>query len=199
MDNVDYIISTEWDGKTRRLIALWCGYCGEKFYARDKRKNRSKFCSRKCSATSNSIRNTTETECWVCKEIFRKINSSFILAKHGIYFCSRECKDKAQRIDGGCNAIWPSHYKSGKTNYRERSRDRLKNGCVDCGEKRLWLLQIHHIDGNRSHNKRDNLEVVCNNGHQKRHLRFDGENWIRDNKSLTPRDLILSLGKCTQT
>lgn len=48
--------------------------------------------------------------------------------------------------------------------------------CIDCKEKRPYLLQVHHIDWNHNNNKDENLEVVCANCHVKRHLW--NKNWV---------------------
>lgn len=60
-----------------------------------------------------------------------------------------------------------------------------------CNETRKYLFEVHHKDSDRENNVKENLEIVCCNCHNKRHLKIDesGE-WIYDSKSLTPRDLI---------
>ena len=89
----------------------------------------------------------------------------------------------------------PKHYGTSdgrSANYRRRASSKLKieNGC-GCGEKRKYLLMIHHIDGNRANNVQENLECVCGNCHIIRHLILtkDGQ-WEYKSNALTPRELI---------
>lgn len=184
-------MSTELDGKKRRLYPQACLTCGKVFYAR--KDTGAVFCSRPCRYRRDSVVNRETVSCWTCKKVFTRKKSSVRKALHGIHFCSRACKDFAQSIEGGCKEIRPGHYSNGKASYRRRNRQRLSDGCVDCGEKRLWLLQVHHIDGDRMNNDHANLEVLCSNDHCKRHLRFNGKRWLRDNRALTPRELLASL------
>jgi hypothetical protein len=188
--NKEFKISTEWDGQRRKLYRTKCGACPNVFYAPKHAK--AKFCSPECSASSNSRVSRMTVECWTCKLPLSRTASKIKAATHGVHFCSRKCKDIAQSIrgDGGCKAIQPLHFGTGKSSYRQANLDDLLTGCVDCGEKRLWMLEFHHIDGNRKNNKKTNLEPVCNNDHQKRHLRLVGGIWIRDNRVLTPRELL---------
>lgn len=131
----------------------------------------------------------------MCGISFKKRISHLGNSVHGIYFCSRKCKDAGQTIDGGVKEIQPPHYgtASGDHRYREKNYGILISGCVDCGEKKMWMLHIHHIDGNRRNSKPPNLEVVCSNHHLKRHLVLvDGE-WVVNFKHLTPRYVLSTL------
>lgn len=50
------------------------------------------------------------------------------------------------------------------------------------------------MDGDRSNNKRENLEIVCANCHLIRHLKKSQDgNWVRDYKRLTPREKIAEI------
>lgn len=101
--------------------------------------------------------------------------------------------------------------------YKKKKRERLQQlkqerGCA-CGVRALWVLTIHHIDGNSRNNQPENLEVVCLNCHASRHLKrslggmeISGEKekeqekgeeggckntkWVYDSSQLTPRDEI---------
>ena len=54
-------------------------------------------------------------------------------------------------------------------------KEEIKLGCIDCSNKTEYILTVHHKDGIRQNNKKENLEVVCSNCHIKRHL-YKNEN-----------------------
>ena len=99
-----------------------------------------------------------------------------------------------QTLDCSNAPALPSHYGTSdgrSANYRRRlsSRIKIENGC-NCGEKRKYLLTIHHMDGNRANNEKDNLECVCGNCHMIRHLVLKDGIWSYRSNALTPRELI---------
>jgi hypothetical protein len=176
------IISSSWDGQKRKLSSHVCEQCGGEFFAPLKAK--AKYCSVSCFRLRP--KKQTELVCAVCSKQFTRRASSVKNATHGIVFCSRVCKDKGQSISFGCKELWPPHYGSSNEYRNKVSLDE----CIGCGETRKFLLLVHHIDGNRRHNTKSNLECVCANCHVIRHLRFvDGE-WLYWTKVLTPREKI---------
>ena len=44
-----------------------------------------------------------------------------------------------------------------------------KKNCESCGEK--INLHIHHIDGDRTNNTKENLKTLCGNCHTKEHMK----------------------------
>ena len=138
-----------------------CEYCGAKFIRRkypDSQWNkRQKSCSTKCSHLLR--RNRQEIVCCWCNKSFERVKSS--LKKYN--FCSRECKDFAQSLDGDFKEIQPSHYGLGKhTEYRKKAFEMYPHVCEVCdyGEH-SDLLQVHHIDGDRKNNAIKNLVILC--------------------------------------
>lgn len=86
-------------------------------------------------------------------------------SRHGVYFCSRVCKDNGQRI-GGIEKIQPPHYGTRQiAEYRKMfSPDELK--CIRCGYNEFGCaVEIHHKDGDRKNNNRENLVTLCANCH----------------------------------
>ena len=184
-----------YEGKTRRrAINVLCQICSNSFLRR--LKSEQIYCSRKCYNVAKRKQRVT-VECAQCGTQFERIESK-LKAVHDIYFCSRKCKDLGQSIHSGkTDKIRPSHYGSGRfINYRNKID--LK-ACEGCGESRYFLLKVHHKDGCRENNKRENLEVVCCNCHDIRHLRKkeDGT-WCVDFTTLTPRDEIYSFTLISQ-
>lgn len=173
-------------GQWRRGKKVICPICNREFLAR---LNGGKHCcSRACSSKSRIKR--SEVRCSKCGKVFQITESHLRVVRHGHYFCSRECKDTAQRLDGNCPSIQPSHYGSKKAYRNSLTESLFEQGCVDCGEKRKYRLVIHHKDGNRSHNATVNLEVVCFTDHGRRHLKFTNGEWVYNPKFLTPREYL---------
>lgn len=111
----------------------------------------------------------TEVVCAYCGKKFLKANSELSLSKSGLYFCCREHKDLAQRIDSGrqFEAIRPSHYGTG-VEYRKIAFRNYAHKCSVCG----WnededVLQVHHIDENRKNFDKENLIILCPTCHWK--------------------------------
>lgn len=177
-------------GRKRRGVEEQCRHCGKVFVRRINGVNgRIKiYCTRKCSGLAQ--RDRVKLVCWLCGTCFERPGSHQSRSKHGVYFCSRKCKDTAQRVESGCEEIQPPHYGNGHRNYRGKCKDDYKLGCVGCGEKPRWKLEVHHKDGDRCNNKKDNLEVVCKNCHAKRHLKLADGEWVFDFNYLTPREML---------
>lgn len=107
--------------------------------------------------------------CSNCGKKIRKTKSRLLSSKHGVYFCSRKCKDIGQQI-GGIKEIQPQHYGKTQTNYRKIAFREYKKVCSICGYDEFPdILQVHHIDENRLNNNIENLLVVCPNCHSKIH------------------------------
>lgn len=153
-----------------------CRTCGSKFDARpaDVKRGRGKYCSVRCanSQPRYRARNRVQLTCAGCSTEFERPASRAKKSKHGLYFCSRSCKDIAQRI-GGIKKIQPDHYGQGcgLSSYRSRALKNLPHRCADCGfDKHFEVLLVHHIDTCRQNNKISNLVILCPTCHAVRHL-----------------------------
>lgn len=132
-----------------------------------------KYCSTKCSNNKDKI----EVLCTVCDTSILKSKS--LAERNNKNYCSRECYNFRNGI-----------HKKLKRN-TAFYKDLLNTTSCKCGEKTLYLLQIHHIDGINKNNENSNLEVVCANCHVKRHLKQNKEGiWVYHPKSLTDRLLL---------
>lgn len=163
---------TEKDGYLREAIKVVCNSCGKKFLKavrHIKRKPTSKhYCSSKCA--SKGLRNKIILECNNCGKKFERAPSKMKYSKSGLHFCSRKCKDKAQCI-GGLIEIQPAHYGAGRSKYRELAFDKYPHECAICGYKNnTKILEVHHIDCDRSNNDIDNLVILCPNCHTELHF-----------------------------
>lgn len=183
-------ITEKKSGKKRKAENYSCENCSQKFLRRINENPKRRFCCSKCYYSSVR-KQRIEVCCSNCQKGFKLPFSRLKNSKHGVHFCSRQCKDFAQSLKGNCAMIRPSHY--GTSQGREVYKNLIKNTanpcCVGCKESRPYLLCVHHIDGNHANNLQTNLEIVCRNCHGLRHLKKDSAgNWVRDFHSLTPRD-----------
>lgn len=149
-------------GKTRPGEMVRCKVCSKHFLVRKDQAKKRKYCSRGCVAYASF--NRVELKCAFCDRLFYKTKSKVSDSKSGLHFCSRSCKDSAQKI-GGIKEIMPSHYGTGQEAYREKFAG-CQFKCQRCGyEEFECSVHIHHIDGNRNNNSLNNLMMLCGNCH----------------------------------
>lgn len=149
-----------------------CNYCNTEYIAEQRYLNRGQglFCSRACSSkhrSSNRDQVNPNTSCAWCQAPFYIQKSKLGTSKSGLNFCSRSCKDRAQRI-GGIQSIMPEHYNSGQhIDYRKLAFDTYARKCRACGwNKYPEVLEVNHIDCDRSNNSLENLEILCPTCHR---------------------------------
>jgi hypothetical protein len=133
------------------------------------RLNSRRFCSLVCQGMT-SKKSWIDVQCDNCQSVFRRLPKRTQYSKSGLQFCTRKCKDQAQRLGSKFSQLRPAHYKTGKSSYRSKMGLALSDGCVECLESRRYL--------------------VCVTCHRRRHLRLKGGKWIFCNKSLTPREML---------
>lgn len=143
-----------------------CKQCGKEFDAplREVKRGNGKFCSRTCSSqhrVSNLKPKVPNVECAKCGKQFYKNKSKKKQSKSGLFFCSRDCKDKAQRI-GGIKEIMPDHYGTGNC-YRSICWANHEKKCVVCGEDKI--VAVHHYDENHYNDDPKNLVPLCPTHH----------------------------------
>ena len=160
-------------------ITKQCLFCNNQFETRlsEHKRGNAKYCSRSCSTKAmhhNTIRppHPLNCNCSECGKQFYKPKSKLGNSKSGLYFCSRICKDKAQRI-GGIEAIMPDHYGlgNGEFSYRELAFSNLPHVCCICNYSTYpETLIVHHKDRNRHNNILENLCVLCPTCHTTIHF-----------------------------
>ena len=132
---------------------------------RELTRGNGKYCSRECSNNRpvwNRSKTITTLTCAGCHKEFERQKCRVHDNKSGLNFCSRECKEKAQSVDGNCPEIRPRHYVDGKFRYRSRAIRHYGAKCNRCGYCELvQMLDVHHKDKNREHGEIENLEVLC--------------------------------------
>lgn len=189
MENL-YVLES---GRRRKAEKHVCEQCEKEFLRRKNAPSPKKYCSKKCHEVSR--KNRIIVKCTNCGKNVEKKISQLKKAKHGFYFCNRDCKEEAQKLGGKCPQIRPAHFGTGTGvhSYRSAMKEEIKAGCIDCFNKTEYLLVVHHKDGDRQNNKKENLEVVCRNCHIKRHLYLKNGEWCFWSSSLTPREMLISL------
>lgn len=150
-----------------------CRYCKNPFDAPIKELNRgnARFCSISCARKNRPAKKQEPNfTCAQCGQEFYRPTSSQKNSRSGLFFCSRSCKDRAQRLDG-IKDVQPSHYKDGSRSYRVRAIRSFGAICNRCGYAKIEsVLEVHHKDRNRSNNELSNLEVLCPTCHTEEHL-----------------------------
>lgn len=157
-----------------------CRNCKQQFMADTREHNRgnANFCGRSCSAQYNwkhvppPVPNLT---CARCNIKFYRAPSKLVYSKSGLHFCTRLCKDLAQRI-GGITEIQPSHYGAGTGiwTYRDKAFDAYEHECANCGyNDHKAALDVHHINHDRSDNRIENLVILCVMCHRLIHRGID--------------------------
>lgn len=162
-----------------------CEQCGITFQALNREINRGfgRFCTRHCAQVFNSrlrySKNLPNTTCANCGADFYRNPSKLALSRSGLHFCSRACKDVAQRIDG-LKDLHPPHYGTGTggSTYRQLAFRSFPHYCNRCKwDIEPGILIVHHKDRDRTHNKVENLELLCPNCHEHEHFQAGDGRW----------------------
>jgi hypothetical protein len=160
-ENPEEIISSEWDGRPRRLVAHVCETCEGRFFAR--RDSGAKSCTRACAAKLRERK--FDQICSKCNIVFRTNANKG--SRSGLRFCTRKCKDEAQRLEG-FPALHPPHYGLGKVHKAQLIRER-GHRCEECRleewRSKPIALEVHHKDGNPYNDDPENHRLLCPNCH----------------------------------
>lgn len=174
----EYIIDKE--GKKRKAVKIICEYCGKEFLKPERfiKKHKHDFCSKQCSY--NFQKTSIKLTCAYCGKEFERKPSKLACSKSGIYFCSRQCKDEAQKINNEFKAIQPSHYGITKHTdytpqhvYQRICFSKHQHKCCICGEEKI--IAVHHYDNNHNNNEISNLIPLCPTHHCYIHSKYKDE------------------------
>ena len=158
----------------REAVEVKCDYC-KKIFLKQKRFINTKKQGRiknYCCVEHRGLakQNRIELKCSHCEKTFYRAKSKLLNSKHGLYFCNRVCKEKAQSLNGGNKKLQPLHYGNGEFNYRTIAFKEYDNKCEICGyDEHIEILEVHHIDKNRKNNIIKNLIILCPNHHKMLH------------------------------
>ncbi len=145
-----------------RMIDAICNFCKESYIiAAREIKDGRKHCSAKCRKDASLAEAYYEESCLHCEKKFMKKKSTKHKSKAGHYFCSNNCKysaasDPNSKYSTGIEAVDGTH------NYRTKALRLQKAVCFVCGFDELKeLLDVDHINGDRTNNDISNLRVLC--------------------------------------
>jgi len=175
------------EGKWRKAVLIKCLCCGLEAAVRKFSNRETSYCSKSCSDLGR--KKGVKVTCAFCNLEFSKKPSSLASSKSGLFFCTRNCKDLGQKLSSNLEDIWPNHY-GADSDYRSKVD---LSQCAVCSCRSEWKLTVHHIDGDRSNNVLDNLEVVCASCHCNRHSKLVSGRRVLDFKYLTPREEVRQL------
>jgi hypothetical protein len=161
-----------------------CNYCTSPYHAETRYVNRGQglYCSRSCSSKGNALLRKPKPNvvCAYCGIDFYKNKSKQNTSKSGLYFCTRKHKDLAQKL-GGIPEIMPPHYGTGiAEDYRTKAFLAYPPECRQCGWKEYpQVLEVNHIDCDRTNNDLSNLEILCPTCHRVFHFTTKTGPWGR--------------------
>lgn len=161
-----YIVQS--NGRKTAATEVTCLHCKSIFlkssYEIKRSKSRKNFCSLDCK--NKSSQNRLHVQCELCHCYFERTESRTKKVKvSGLQFCSRSCKDLAQRLSSSVVGLRPKGYKNGYSVYRRIAFENKGRQCEHCQITNELVLCVHHKDRDRSNNSIDNLEVLCYNCH----------------------------------
>jgi Zn finger protein HypA/HybF involved in hydrogenase expression len=165
-----------------KTIKKNCLNCFKEFNSplKEIKRGNGKLCSISCS---NNFRKGVRkvipnVVCRMCNTSFYKIKSSQKLSRTGLFFCTRKCKDMAQRLESGVHELNESRINASKLRSKRESREysaiAKRNHPLRCNkcqyDKIIQVLEVHHKDRNRKNNNVENLEILCPTCHQEEHF-----------------------------
>lgn len=142
--------------------------CEKRKYNNSIKNNLNVYCSIECHKESKNKK--IVSSCANCHKEIKKTPSSIKKSKTGNVFCSRSCstsKNNNLFRKGKKNP----NFKVGKSTYRKIILNLKENKCEECGySKYSEVLEVHHIDCNRTNNEIENLKILCPTCHVEMHF-----------------------------
>lgn len=172
----------------RRVKEVPCKFCG--IIRTIPAHRNTQFCNSTCRsafAKGEAAAKMLPFTCPICRVDFQRTASAAKGYVH--HYCSKKCSGIGRRLESG---LYGDPTDSWKPTRKALFRF-LNPQCTGCGEKRKFLLDLHHIDGNPRNNPWDgsNWEMLCSRCHDLRHLKQQPDGtWVRSLNHLTPRELI---------
>ena len=153
-----------------------CDNCGQIFYKDVRRINESikngwkQYCSKTCKDQARTTK--IKTQCAYCGKDIEVQPHIIKKSKSGNVFCSQSCACSFNNTlyrSGENNPNWVDGQYKGYSTYTKIAYRTYKHQCVICGCSDELMLQVHHIDQDRSNDSVDNLIILCANDHLKLH------------------------------
>ena len=177
---------SEWLKEKKTKQKRYCLYCGKEIIGGDYRK---KFCNSSHAASYNNkgvVRNgePKNKHCLYCGKELKKGQTKFCSSEHQKLYRYREY---IQRWKSGEETGLIGKYEIA-ANVRQYIFEKNNNECEICHKNYInpytgnSVLQIHHIDGDCTNNREENLQLLCPTHHAMT------ENFGRRNKNATRKD-----------
>ncbi len=118
-----------------------------------------------CTCRTHSLRVPVGiVECSACGKEFERYLRKIEGTKTWFTFCSVDCQNSREARQQGYKTGHP-----GQT-YRNKALGTYEEKCVGCGIGPEWggqrlVIEVDHIDGDRSNNNIENLRFLCPNCH----------------------------------
>ena len=148
----------------------YCLYCGKEIINGHSRK---KFCDTSCAASYNNSKRGNKP---LINGICLNCGKEFSDKQYGTKYCSQHCQQEYQYKQ--YIERWKKGEENGMSGEYGLSRhikhyllDKVGYKCEICGwgEENPYThtipLEIHHMDGDYTNNKEENLQVLCPNHH----------------------------------
>lgn len=168
----DVELISEYKNK-RSLVSMRCNDCGHIWETKGSSiLYLGSHCVEKhcpnCGNHSANMKNGVILNCAYCgKEVYRT-PSRVALSQTGFFYCSRECGNLHKNVLRNDNGEW-----NDTSNYRRTAFVAYPHKCAICGyNEDTRILEVHHLDENRSNNKFDNLMILCPICHRKITLKY---------------------------
>ena len=166
------------------MITVTCCKCGKEYdielkkYNAKTKEGSNFYCSKECKHHKNSVL----CQCATCGKPVWRTQSQLSKSKTGNVYCSKSC---AASQNNRLFKIGKNHggYVDGHSSYRAMALSHYPNVCMCCGwNEDERVLEVHHIDGDRTNNQLSNLSILCPTCHRKITL---GYYMLEDDFSLT--------------
>lgn len=165
------------------MVKVVCAHCKKEFEKELKKYNYSiknghkHYCSKEC--VDDAKRNGKYYPCGYCGELVYRTKSELERSKSGKVFCNRSCSTSYHNMSIKSGEGHPN-YKNGQGSYRNKAFKFYDNVCATCNwHEDPRILEVHHIDFNRTNNDIENLIILCPICHRKitnKHYHLDVKN-----------------------
>lgn len=141
----------------REKVELCCQDCNHQWFASPSTFLYGFNCE--CPNCGDHAPNKIKVKCEYCGKIIFRHPSDIKNNQTGKFYCSHECGNRYK-----ANQMHTPE----SNNYRLKAMNQHNHICACCGwNEDERILEVHHIDDNRSHNEIENLIILCPICHRK--------------------------------